>query len=66
MRVVHDSSLPNRVLSVVSPAAALPPHHPAAGKGQQKGAATAYICRGPVCSRPITDPGALRAALAMG
>jgi uncharacterized protein len=66
LHVVHDTSLPNRVLSVVSPSAALPPSHPAAGKGQQKDRATAYICRGPVCSLPITEPAALRAALAMG
>jgi uncharacterized protein YyaL (SSP411 family) len=66
LRVVHDSSLPNRVLSVVAPTAALPPDHPAAGKGQRKDRATAYICRGPVCSLPITEPAALRAALAMG
>jgi len=27
------------------------------------GKATAYICTGPVCSVPVTDPGDLRAAL---
>ncbi|MBX6322708.1 MAG: thioredoxin domain-containing protein [Rhodospirillaceae bacterium] len=63
---VHATSQPNRVLSVVPPGAALPAGHPAVGKGQHEGRATAYICRGPVCSLPIAEPGALRAALALG
>jgi uncharacterized protein YyaL (SSP411 family) len=64
--VVHASSLPNRVLAVVPDPDALPQGHPAAGKGAQGGRATAYICRGPVCSLPLSDPAALRAALALG
>ncbi|GAA0598735.1 thioredoxin domain-containing protein [Craurococcus roseus] len=43
---------------------ALPPDHPAAGKGAIGGAPTAYVCRGGVCSLPVTDPAALVAALA--
>jgi uncharacterized protein len=66
LHVVRDTSLPNRVLAVVPPGAALPPGHPAVGKGQQGGRATAYICRGTTCSLPITDAKALQAALAMG
>ncbi len=66
LAAVMGSSQPNRVLSVVPPDAALSPGHPAAGKGQQDGRATAYICRGPACSLPITEPAALRAALALG
>ncbi len=61
---VSGVSLPNRVVQVLPPEAALPPGHPAAGKGQAEGRATAYVCQGPVCSLPLTDPGALAADLA--
>ena len=50
----------------MSPDTDLPAGHPAAGKGQSKGRATAYVCRGPVCSLPITEPTALSAALLLG
>ena len=40
---------------VVPPGTALPPIHPAAGKGQIDGRATAYICRGHDCSLPLTN-----------
>ena len=60
---VFATSLPNRVLTRLAPKKALPLGHPAFGKGQQEGKATAYVCVGPVCSLPVTEPGALRAAL---
>ena len=60
---VFATSLPNRVLSALEPGAALPENHPAAGKGLHEGQATAYVCVGPVCSLPVTEPKALRAAL---
>jgi uncharacterized protein len=60
---VHDVGLPNLVLSVVAPDDALPAAHPAAGKTMSGGRATAYVCAGPVCSLPITDPIALAADL---
>jgi hypothetical protein len=44
--------------------AALPPGHPASGKGTVEGAPAAYVCRGGVCSMPVTDPAALLTALA--
>jgi uncharacterized protein YyaL (SSP411 family) len=59
----RTAPLPNRWLSVIRPDAALPEYHPAAGKGQLNGAATAYVCRGQVCSPPVTEAGALRALL---
>jgi uncharacterized protein YyaL (SSP411 family) len=64
LRAVAGVSLPNKVLAVVPPDADLPEGHPAAGKGQAGGRATAYVCAGPVCSLPLTDPAALAADLA--
>jgi uncharacterized protein len=53
--VATAASLPNLVLQLVSPAASLPPTHPAHGKGMRAGNATAYLCEGPVCSAPFDD-----------
>jgi hypothetical protein len=64
LRAVHSVSLPTRVLAVVEPGVALPAGHPAAGKDQVEGRATAYVCRGPVCSLAITDVELLRKELA--
>jgi len=61
--VLRRVSLPNAVLSVLSPENALPDGHPAAGKGLVGGKAAAYVCRDMTCSPPITDPAALRDAL---
>jgi uncharacterized protein YyaL (SSP411 family) len=63
LRAVNAVSLPTRILSVVAPGAELPASHPAAGKDQLSGRATAYVCRGPVCSLPIVEPAALKAEL---
>jgi len=63
LSAVNAVSLPTRVLSIVAPGAELPASHPAAGKDQLSGEATAYVCRGPVCSLPITEAAALRAEL---
>ncbi len=63
-RAVLGVSLPNRVLQVPPPEAELPEGHPARGKGPAgDGRAAAYVCRGPVCSLPLSDPDALIAAL---
>ncbi len=61
--VLRHLSLPNRVLTTLSPDAELPPGHPAAGKLAVDGKATAYLCQGMTCSPPVTDPAALEAAL---
>src|SRR5262249_44191411 len=63
---VFARSLPNRILSIIAPAEQLPTNHPAAGKTQVNGQATAYVCRGTTCSLPITVPAGLSQALAMG
>ena len=62
--VATAASLPNLVLQMVAPEAALPDSHPASGKGMVAGRATAYVCEGPVCSAPFTDPDALARDLA--
>jgi uncharacterized protein YyaL (SSP411 family) len=63
-RAALSASLPNRILNVIAPDTALPAIHPAHGKGQTGGMATAYVCEGTVCSLPICDPEQLRADLA--
>jgi uncharacterized protein len=63
LHAVNSVSVPTRVLTVVEPGATLPAGHPAEGKDQVEGRATAYVCRGPVCSLPIADAAALRVAL---
>jgi uncharacterized protein len=63
LRAVHAVSLPTRVLAVIEPGAALPESHPAFGKDQVAGRATAYVCRGPVCSLPITEAAELKREL---
>jgi hypothetical protein len=64
LAAVYRRNLPNRIVSLIAPNAALPPSHPAAGKGQLGGKATAYVCEGPVCSLPLGDAAALDQALA--
>ncbi|MCG8359795.1 MAG: thioredoxin domain-containing protein [Kiloniellales bacterium] len=66
LQAVRRQSLPNLVLQTVPAGEALPDGHPAAGKGQTDGAATAYVCRGMTCSLPITDPPELGAAIQAG
>ncbi len=63
-RAVCTVSLPNRVLSIPPPGAELPADHPAHGKTLVDGRPAAYVCKGPVCSLPLTDPQALSAYLA--
>ncbi len=57
--VAGAGSLPNLVLQLVPPAAALPVSHPAHGKGLVGGLPAAYVCEGPVCSAPVTKAEAL-------
>ena len=53
----------NKLIQRIPPDVALPENHPAAGKGQQDGRATAYVCVGQTCSLPLIDPAALHDAL---
>jgi uncharacterized protein YyaL (SSP411 family) len=55
-RAVYDVSLPNRVVLCLPPGSSLPTSHPAFGKGLVDGKPAAYVCEGPVCSLPVTDP----------
>jgi uncharacterized protein YyaL (SSP411 family) len=58
-RAVYTVSLPNRVLSILPPGYELPAGHPARGKTLVDGRPVAYVCNGPVCSLPLSDPRAL-------
>ncbi|WOF75840.1 thioredoxin domain-containing protein [Parvibaculaceae bacterium PLY_AMNH_Bact1] len=60
---VLDMSLPTRLLLDLDAGADLPDGHPAQGKTMVDGRATAYVCTGPVCSPPVTDPADLQVAL---
>jgi uncharacterized protein YyaL (SSP411 family) len=62
-RVIYGVSQPGRIFSVIAPGTRLPRVHPAFGKTSSGQHATAYVCRGMVCSLPIVDPEALAAAL---
>ena len=64
VQTYFESPVPTGVLQMIAPGADLPPHHPASGKTQVDGKATAYVCLGTACSLPITDVVSLRAALA--
>jgi uncharacterized protein len=66
LRAVAAVSLPDRVLTLLSPQAILPAAHPAAGKVAAASSACAFVCRGPVCSLPLADAEALQNALRRG
>ena len=59
-RALSDVSLPNAVVQEVregeSGASALPASSPAHGKTAIDGKPTAYVCIGPQCSLPVTEP----------
>jgi len=62
-RAAREAAPPTAALSLASPGHPFPPGHPAAGKTQRDGRATAYVCVGPVCGLPNTDAKTLRQAL---
>jgi uncharacterized protein YyaL (SSP411 family) len=54
-----DVSLPGAVVQEVREGDSLPASSPAHGKTAIHGKATAYVCIGPQCSLPVTEPAAL-------
>jgi uncharacterized protein len=64
LRAIYSVSLPNRILLTRPPGGSLPANHPASGKGHVDGKPAAYVCEGPVCSLPITEPETLLETLA--
>jgi hypothetical protein len=60
---VHDRALPNKVMRLLAPEAALPAGHPASGKGLVDGRPAAYVCFDMACSAPALTVGQLDAAL---
>jgi uncharacterized protein len=58
-RALAAVSLPGAVVQEVRAADTLPASSPAHGKTALDGKPTAYVCIGPQCSAPVTDPVAL-------
>jgi len=54
-----DVSLANAVVREIGEGESLPTSSPAAGKTAIDGKVSAYVCVGPQCSLPVTDPGKL-------
>lgn len=63
LQAVYSQAVPDRSVMVIAPGTELPKNHPARNKTQRDHRATAYICRGPSCSMPLTDPGMLADAI---
>ncbi|MGE5217418.1 MAG: thioredoxin domain-containing protein [Chloroflexota bacterium] len=61
---VHSIFLPNKVLQLAAPDAALGNLSPLLqGKTQIEGKPTAYVCHNSTCSRPVTSPTKLKSLL---
>jgi uncharacterized protein YyaL (SSP411 family) len=58
-RALHHVSLPGAVIQEVRAGQELPASSPAHGKTAIEGKPTAYVCIGPQCSVPVTEPAAL-------
>jgi len=54
--VLRDVSLPNAVIQEIRESESLPDASPAHGKTAVDGKVTAYVCLGPQCSLPVTEP----------
>lgn len=68
--LLHQTALatadPNLIVTVKSPLEDLPLSHPASGKTQLDGRATAYVCKAMTCGLPQTEDAALKMALSNG
>ncbi len=60
---LRDVSLPGAVVQVIGEAETLPETSPAHGKTAVDGKPTAYVCIGPLCSPPVTEPDKLVEAI---
>jgi uncharacterized protein YyaL (SSP411 family) len=58
-RALSEMSLPGAVVQEVREGESLPASSPAHGKTAIDGKPTAYVCIGPQCSLPVTEPAAL-------
>jgi uncharacterized protein YyaL (SSP411 family) len=58
-RALNEVSLPGAVVQEVRAGQSLPPSSPAHGKTAIEGKPTAYVCIGPQCSLPVTEPAKL-------
>jgi hypothetical protein len=65
MRAYWGKPTPNGLLVQVEPGDALPPGHPATGRGMEGGQPTAYICQAGGCSEGYTTAAALSEALTL-
>ena len=65
LRAYWSRPMPNAMVVQIEPGDALPPGHPAAGRGMEGGQPTAYICQQAACSPPITNPMDLAQALTL-
>jgi len=63
LAAVNGVSLANRMVLVLPPDKPLAESHPAFGKEQVDGKATAYVCVGTVCSLPVSTPDELENVL---
>jgi len=59
-KALAEVSLPGAVVQWVGDGETVPPSSPASGKPRIEGKTTAYLCFGPRCSQPITDPAQLK------
>jgi uncharacterized protein YyaL (SSP411 family) len=60
---LSEVSLPDAAVQWIASGEAVPASSPAAGKGPVNGKITAYICTGPRCSMPVTEPELLKERL---
>jgi uncharacterized protein YyaL (SSP411 family) len=63
VEALTHSAMPGALEQVISSGSGLPASSPLAGKNAITGKATAYVCVGPLCSPPVTEPMAMTTVL---